>query len=70
MNRRHVLPTLLAGGFAAAQTNSKVTKYCRFQKGSLIALGIIDGANVRQLNSNILFAIRQPDRHDAQAELT
>lgn len=60
MNRRHVLPTLLAGGFAAAQTNSKVTKYCRFQKGSRIALGIIDGANVRQLNSNNLFANPSP----------
>ncbi len=57
MNRRHLLSTLFAGGFAVtAQTNSKAVKYCRFQKGSLTAFGIIDGATIRQLNGNDLFA--------------
>jgi 2-keto-4-pentenoate hydratase/2-oxohepta-3-ene-1,7-dioic acid hydratase in catechol pathway len=59
MNRRQFLPTMLANGLAvavAAQTNSKVTRYCRFQKGTLIAYGILDGATVRQLSGNDLFA--------------
>lgn len=68
MNRRHVLPTLLAGGLAAAQTNSKVTKYCRFQKGNLIAYGIVDGQNVRQLSGNDLFA--NPRESGATHKLT
>jgi 2-keto-4-pentenoate hydratase/2-oxohepta-3-ene-1,7-dioic acid hydratase in catechol pathway len=59
MNRRQFLPTMLANGLAAgaaAQTNSKVTRYCRFQKGRLTAYGILDGATVRQLSGNDLFA--------------
>jgi 2-keto-4-pentenoate hydratase/2-oxohepta-3-ene-1,7-dioic acid hydratase in catechol pathway len=54
MNRRHALSTLLAGGLAAAQTgSSKVTRYCRFQKGSLTAFGILDGSAVKQLSGDL-----------------
>ncbi len=61
MKRRHALSTLLASGFAATgQTNSKAVKYCRFQKGSLTAFGILDGATIRQLSGNDLFANPAP----------
>jgi 2-keto-4-pentenoate hydratase/2-oxohepta-3-ene-1,7-dioic acid hydratase in catechol pathway len=52
MNRRHFVPTLLASGLLA-QTRSGVTRYCRFQKGSLIAYGIVDGQTVKQLAGDL-----------------
>lgn len=59
MNRREMLTGI---GAAAAAVNvlapeghaqSKVIKYCRFKKGSLVAFGIVDGDVVRQLKGDL-----------------
>ena len=53
MNRRGFLSTLIAAGLAPLQAQPKVTKYCRFSKGSLTAHGIVEGETVRELKGNL-----------------
>ena len=53
MNRREVLTGIAAALAPAALAQSKVTKYCRFKKGNLVAFGIVDGDTVRQLSGDL-----------------
>jgi len=53
MNRREALTGIAAAMVSVAQAQSKVTKYCRFKKGNVVAFGIVDGDTVRQLNGDL-----------------
>ncbi len=49
----------MAASLAAAQTNSGVTRYVRFRKGSTAAYGILEGDTVREIRGD-LFGPRKP----------
>ena len=49
----------LAASLAAGQTNSGVTRYVRFRKGSTAAYGILEGDTVREIRGD-LFGPRKP----------
>jgi 2-keto-4-pentenoate hydratase/2-oxohepta-3-ene-1,7-dioic acid hydratase in catechol pathway len=53
--RRKVL-TVAAAGLAAAQAQSPITKYVRFQKGSTTAHGILEGDTIREIRGDLLGA--------------
>ena len=59
MNRRELITGIGVAASAAtamaplAQAQGKVTKYCRFKKGNVIAHGIVDGDTVRQLSGDL-----------------
>ncbi|MBM3793083.1 MAG: fumarylacetoacetate hydrolase family protein [Acidobacteria bacterium] len=59
MNRRELITGIsaLAGAASAvaplAQAQGKVTKYCRFKKGNVVAHGIVNGDTVRQLSGDL-----------------
>jgi len=54
MNRRNLLVSTLAAGFAPSlQAQGGVTKYVRFRKGSTTAFGILDGEIVKELRGNL-----------------
>ena len=38
---------------SVARAQSKVTRYCRFQKGKVVAFGIVDGDTVHQLRGDL-----------------
>src|SRR5215469_6429646 len=52
-SRRKVL-TVAAAGLAAAQAQPPITKYVRFQKGSITAHGILEGDTIREIRGDLL----------------
>jgi 2-keto-4-pentenoate hydratase/2-oxohepta-3-ene-1,7-dioic acid hydratase in catechol pathway len=76
---RFVLPSLLAlpillGGFApigtpetcgAEKTEKQVTKYARFQSGSTIAYGIVEGDLIRQIDGDLFGSWKKTDKTHA-----
>jgi 2-keto-4-pentenoate hydratase/2-oxohepta-3-ene-1,7-dioic acid hydratase in catechol pathway len=65
MDRRELFLGAAAAGFApAAWAQSRVTRYCRFRRGSVTALGVVDGDTVRQLGGDLFSNHRESgERH-------
>ncbi len=60
---------LLAGSVLAAEQDSKVTRFCRFQVGKTIAYGIVEGNRVRQLAGGLFGDIQKTNKTYALNEV-
>lgn len=62
LRRCAALCVLLLAAGAHAEETKKVTKYARFQTGDLIAYGIVEGDQVRQLDGDLFGVWKKTDK--------
>lgn len=64
-----LLQFLCGNSFGQAPNKKDVTRYCRFQAGSVIAFGIVEGEKVRQLEGDLFGDFKRTDKLHALKDI-